>query len=235
MSTLVFVRHGQASLFSEDYDQLSEPGRRQSRELGRYFSRREVLFDELYVGPRRRHRDTAALAHETCGNLPAVDEIPEFDEHHVDQLVSRHLDELSVEFPDLNNLRAGFRSAKTSIERQRAFARLFESVSLLWVNDACPLFGVESWAAFKQRVNAGIERIIDRGGSSRRVMVAASAGTIVAAMHRALRCPDEIALGLGWRVWNCSMTAFAFTEDRFTLDRFNTMSHLEDQALWTYR
>ncbi len=235
MSTIVFLRHGQASLFSDDYDQLSDLGQQQSRELGHYFSRTKRVFDELYVGPRKRHRDTAALAHELCGNLSEAEEIPEFDEHQVDQLVSNHLDDLGKEFPYLNDLRDTFHSAKTQIDRQRAFARLFESVSVLWVTDSCPLFGIESWTAFKERVNTGIRRITNRRGRSRTVLVVTSAGTIIAAMHKALQCPDEVALGLGWRIWNCSLTAFAFTDSRFTLDRFNTMSHLEDPALWTYR
>ncbi len=235
MSTLVFVRHGQASLFSDDYDQLSETGEQQAQELGRYFARKQVGFEELYVGPRKRHRDTVALANRYCGSLPASKEMREFDEHHVDQLVSDHLRELSRLFPYLTSLRDNFHNAHTTMDRQRAFARLFESVSILWVNDACPLFGIESWAEFKQRVSTGIDRILSRSGSRRRVMVATSVGTIVAALHRALRCPDEVALGLGWRVWNCSLTAFEFTEDRFTLDRFNIMSHLDDPKLWTYR
>lgn len=235
MSTIVFVRHGQASLFSDDYDQLSESGVKQSRDLGSYLKRRQITFDELYVGPRKRHLDTALLASEEAGDLPEAVGMPEFDEHHVDQLVTNHLDELSEEFPHLEDLRCSFHAAETPIQRQRAFARLFESVSLLWVNDACPLFGIESWAAFNKRVNSGIDQITARGGGSRRVLVATSAGTIVAAMHRALRCPDEVSLGLGWRIWNCSITAFAFTNDRFTLDRFNTMSHIEDPSLWTYR
>lgn len=235
MSTLVFVRHGQASLFADDYDQLSEAGELQSRELGRYLERTNFVFDEVYAGPRKRHRDTAAMAHEVSGRLPLPATVPEFDEHHVDQLLSRHLDELGQQFPYLAQLRNSFHVAETSTERQRAFARLFESVSILWVNGSCPLFGIESWAAFQQRVSIGIDGILSRSGSGRKVLVVTSAGTIVAAIQRALQCPDEIALGLGWRVWNCSLTAFAFTEDRFTLDRFNSMSHLEDSNLWTYR
>jgi broad specificity phosphatase PhoE len=235
MSTLVFIRHGQASLFSDDYDNLSEIGRKQSKEFGNYLGRRAMKFDELYVGPRRRHRQTADQADRQCGNLPAAEEIAEFDEHHVDQLVTHHLDELCEQFPHLVKLREHLRKADDPADRQRAFARLFESVSLLWVTDACPLFGIESWAMFRRRVSTGIDRILNRSGNSRRVMVSTSAGTIVAAVHRALRCPDEIALGLGWRIWNCSVTGFAFSGDRFTLDRFNTMSHLEDSSLWTYR
>ncbi len=235
MSTLVFVRHGQASLFSDDYDNLSDVGEQQSQELGSYFERRNVQFDELYVGPRRRHRQTANQAQQQCGTLPTADEIPEFDEHHVDQLVSNHLDELCEQFPHLVELRTSFRNAETPLDRQRAFARLFESVSILWVNGTCPLYGIESWQEFKGRVSEGIDRIIQQDGSNRRVMVSTSAGTIVAAVHRALQCPDEVALGLGWRIWNSSVTAFAFSGDRFTLDRFNTMAHLDDSSLWTYR
>ena len=89
MSTIVFLRHGQASLFSDDYDQLSDLGQQQSPANSVAISVvKKSSFDELYVGPRKRHRDTAALADELCGNLSAAEEMPEFDEHHVDQLVS---------------------------------------------------------------------------------------------------------------------------------------------------
>lgn len=235
MSTLVFVRHGQASLFSDNYDQLSDLGRQQSQDLGEYLQQRQLAFDEVYIGPRQRHLDTASLAGVASGHLPEPVEMSEFDEHHVDQLVSGHLDALCQEFGHLTELRTSFHAATSVGEQRRAFARLFEAVSVLWVNDACPLFGIESWPAFRKRVSAGIDRIIERDGSSRRVLVSTSAGTIVAAMHRALRCPDEVALGLGWRIWNSSVTAFAFSGSRFTLDHFNSMSHLEDRTLWTYR
>jgi len=235
MSTLVFVRHGQASLFSDDYDQLSEVGEEQSRLFGQYLARTNVKFDEVYMGPRKRHLQTANEAHSECGNLPEPIKLEQFDEHHVDQLVSNHLDELCELFPDLVTLRDNFHTAETPIDRQRGFARLFEAVSVMWVNEACPDFGVESWATFKHRVSDGIDQIISQTGQSRKVLVSASAGTIVAAVHRAIQCPDEVALGLGWRVWNCSLTGFAFSGDRFTLDRFNTMSHIEDPQLWTYR
>ncbi|MCH2203503.1 MAG: histidine phosphatase family protein [Fuerstiella sp.] len=235
MSTLVFVRHAQASLFSDDYDQLSRLGEQQSRELGLYFKYQHAKFDELYIGPRKRHRQTVTEAGQVCGSFPEFVAFPEFDEHHVDQLVTRHLDALSEEIPHLRELRNRFHRSESSLERQRAFARLFEAVAVLWIRGTCPLFGVESWNQFRERVCVGIDHIVRRSGKGRRVLVATSAGTIVAALQRALHCPNETALGLGWRIWNCSMTAFAFTEGRFTLDRFNTMAHLKDTELWTYR
>ena len=51
----------------------------------------------------------------------------------------------------------------------------------------------------------------------------------------AVRAPDRSFLELNWRVRNCSLTEFVFSQDRFTLDSFNHVSHLEDAALHTFR
>ena len=64
MSSLALVRHGQASFFAENYDQLSPLGEQQARLLGEYWLRRGVRFDEVYTGPRVRQIETAALAGE---------------------------------------------------------------------------------------------------------------------------------------------------------------------------
>ena len=42
MGQVVYVRHGQASLFSDNYDQLSPLGHRQSKEIGFYFSKKDT-------------------------------------------------------------------------------------------------------------------------------------------------------------------------------------------------
>ena len=58
MSTLTLVRHAQASLFADDYDQLSDVGRQQARLLGEFWACRGTDFDEVYCGPRARQRQT---------------------------------------------------------------------------------------------------------------------------------------------------------------------------------
>ena len=62
-----------------------------------------------------------------------------------------------------------------------------------------------------------------------------SVGPVTVAIQRAMNCDDLTALTTGWRVWNCSLTEFAFSGDRFTLDRFNALPHLPDPSEWTYR
>src|SRR3954467_6272624 len=62
MSTLTLVRHAQASLFADNYDELSPLGREQARLLGEFWVRRQIDFDEVYCGPRARQKQTAEIA-----------------------------------------------------------------------------------------------------------------------------------------------------------------------------
>jgi broad specificity phosphatase PhoE len=67
------------------------------------------------------------------------------------------------------------------------------------------------------------------------VVVFTSGGFIGGATQQALKVSDSTALELNWRIRNCSLTEFVYTRDRFSLDSFNTIPHLSDAALWTYR
>jgi broad specificity phosphatase PhoE len=240
MSSIIFVRHAQASLFASDYDQLSDLGQQQAGWLGKYLAGLGVGenpgFDEIYIGPRRRHRQTAEAILQQAPQLACpLMELQQLDEHHVERLVTEFVARIGAAFPEVRQLHQVFLAAQAGLPRQQAFARLFEAVAGLWVTNRCELYGVESWSEFTLRVNAGIDAITQREGRGRRVLVITSAGTIVATLLRALQCPDEVALGLGWRIWNCSLTRFAFSDGRFTLDQFNAMPNFHDRQMWTYR
>lgn len=235
LSTLLFVRHAQASLFEADYDRLSDRGRQQSRRLGEYLEQNDVVFDEVCIGPRARHRQTVEELQQQTGDTRPLLTLPGFDEHHVDQLVARYIAKIGETFPVVTDLHAAFQAAQEPVDRQRSFARLFEAVARMWVSGECPACGVETWREFKDRVNGAIDEIVSRHSQGKSVLVVTSAGAIGVAMQRALRCPDDVALGLTWRLWNCSLTEFAFSGDRFSLDRFNALPHLPDRSEWTYR
>ena len=68
MGTLYLVRHGQASFGADDYDQLSDLGRRQSVRLGEYFAERGIRFDALLAGTLRRQQQTLAGILEGLGH-----------------------------------------------------------------------------------------------------------------------------------------------------------------------
>jgi len=58
MGSLYLVRHGQASFGADDYDHLSDLGRRQSVRLGAYWRERGMAFDAVITGTLKRHRQT---------------------------------------------------------------------------------------------------------------------------------------------------------------------------------
>src|SRR5687768_10839768 len=54
MGTVYLVRHGQASFGADNYDKLSELGRRQCVRLGEYFRHKGLRFDAALVGTLQR-------------------------------------------------------------------------------------------------------------------------------------------------------------------------------------
>ncbi|HEX8283391.1 MAG TPA: histidine phosphatase family protein [Pyrinomonadaceae bacterium] len=59
MSNVYFIRHGQAGT-RDEYDSLSDLGRRQARLLGDYLVSQGVEFARAYAGGLRRQQQTAA-------------------------------------------------------------------------------------------------------------------------------------------------------------------------------
>ena len=66
MTTIYFVRHGQASFGAESYDKLSDKGEIQAQFLGQYLA--EILKQQPYVvaGSMLRHQQTAQFALSQC-------------------------------------------------------------------------------------------------------------------------------------------------------------------------
>ncbi len=184
MSTLALVRHGQASFFSENYDQLSPLGEQQARLLGEYWVRRGVRFDEVYTGPRVPQIETAALAGEAFAKAglawPEPRFLPELDEHHVDRLIKMKLPEIAREFPEIGKLHAAYVSAESPRDKHRTFQLMFEPMVMLWVEGKVGAEGIESWREFQERVGMGLRRIVDGNGRGRSVAAFSSVGAITA-------------------------------------------------------
>lgn len=239
MSTLALVRHAQASFFAENYDQLSPLGEQQARRLGEYWVRRGVRFDQVYTGPRARQIETAALVGEAFAKAglpwPQPQFVDELDEHQVDRLIKISMKVIAERHPNIGRLHADYQKAELPRDKHRTFQLMFEEVVKLWVAGQVDAPGIETWQAFKGRVEDGLKRIVDGQARGRSVAAFSSVGAITGCLRAALGCADLTALDLGWRLRNCSITEFVFSRDRLTLESFNAYPHLEDPALWTYR
>ncbi len=88
--------------------------------------------------------------------------------------------------------------------------------------------------AFRERVASALGRVI-AGPPGRRVAVFTSGGPIGFAVHVATKAPSRMFLDVNWRVRNLSISEFLFDRERLTLDSFNSIGHLEERELWSYR
>lgn len=239
MSVLTLVRHGQASFFADDYDKLSPLGEKQARLVGEYWARQKLPVHEVYMGPRARQQRSAELAGEayreaglTWPEPILLEDLDEYDLAGLSTSLAPSFMQQNVEFA---SLAAAFKQSSVEEERLRTFQQMFEMLLGHWQGLAENVDGVESWPAFRQRVQRVIRRAQGGAGRSRRVLMFTSGGFISGAAQWALGIADKTVLEMNWRIRNSSLTEFVFTDSRFTLDNFNTLPHIHDHSLWTYR
>jgi broad specificity phosphatase PhoE len=112
---------------------------------------------------------------------------------------------------------------------------MFEAATTCWLKGELEVERVEGWTKFRDRVRAVLKYIIAKEGRGRRVAIFTSGGVIGLAVQTVLQAPESKALEVNWRVRNCSLTEFTFSRDRLAFDTFNSLPHLDDPALITYR
>jgi broad specificity phosphatase PhoE len=230
MSVLTLVRHGQASYLEADYDRLSPLGEEQARRLGAYWRRLGVRFDLVFSGPRRRHLRTAEIA-----GWPDPVVLDELDEYPAMELMAAVLPGLAERDPRIGALAAALAAANGGPERIRRADRLLRAVTERWAAGEVHAPGLESWDGFCDRVRRAVGVMRARAPKSSRTVAFTSGGPLAATAKIALGLTPRAALDLTWSPRNSALAEFLFSGDRFSLSSFNSLPHLDDPALWTYR
>ncbi len=236
MSTIYMARHGQASFGQDNYDQLSEKGRRQSQILAEYLIQTGLSFDAVYSGDMVRQKDTAhevmAVYRKRGCSLPELCVMSEFNEYSSRDIIMAHIHDVAKEDPalktDLENLYAD----------KKAFQRVFEKIMMRWISGDADKVGVVRWQDFCGRVQSGLRKVMARNGRKKNIIIFSSGGPISAAVQMALGLSDEKALRIAWHIVNTSVTKFVYDDERVALTLFNQIAHLEllnDPGWVTYR
>ena len=235
MSTLYLIRHGQASFGKENYDRLSERGKRQSRLLGEHLSSRGISFDAVYTGTLSRHQETLqdmAEAYNDAGiSLPAARTLPELNEYDSRTILETIIPELLNEDPSYQTDTANL------FTERKSFQRVFEASMLRWAAGNHPA-SLLKWSDFVAGVYRGVSAIMRADGRGKRVAVITSGGPVSVAVRRALGLTDENTMRVTWQIKNCSLTRFKCTESELMLESFNEVAHLEgvgEEGIVTYR
>lgn len=238
MGTLAVVRHGQASLFAADYDELSPRGVAQAQFLGAHLREHGPHPDLVFTGPAKRQRETARLCGEAYAHAerpwPIAALVPELDEHDAFGMIGKAVPKLRHE-PEIDRLA---QEASATIDhrlRSAAFQRLFEAVMTRWLRGELDVHDIETWPAFEARVDRGIDRMLGHDGPGVRLLAFTSVGPLAVMLRRALGTSEVDAFRTAWRIRNASVTTFVFRGSQFTLDAFNALPHQPDASAWTFR
>ena len=215
MSLIYFVRHGQASFGSEDYDRLSELGQRQSHWLGEYFAERGLRFARVFSGTLARQRDTASTILAAMGSTgedlePIVH--PGFDEYHAGPIYT------------------AFTWGRSPVEHQRAdykdYWQTFRNAMNQWAGpglDDVP----ESWTEFGARIQAGLAAAAQGTGRHDNILVVSSGGAICRAVADITGAPATTAVELNLQYRNTGICELIAGGGRFRLLSFNHIPHLQ--------
>jgi broad specificity phosphatase PhoE len=236
MSEIYFIRHGQASFGSDDYDRLSPLGVRQAKILARYLAQTGKIFDAVYCGKMERQQKTAEefLNHYRENQLavpgPQIDD--SFNEYDSFAVWEALIPEMTAEQPSL----------AAQLEElpgdQKAFQKVFSQVMNRWTRGEYKASDIPRWDDFTRRVVLGVEKIAARHGSRKRWAVFTSGGPISVAVRSALDLSDRMTLEISWQLMNASITRIKYNSQGIMLAGFNEVSHLDlegDAALLTYR
>jgi len=71
VGVLLLLRHGQGSMGTSDYDQLSELGYRQARSAGARLARADLSIGQVWSGALARQQDTALAVLAELGRPPS--------------------------------------------------------------------------------------------------------------------------------------------------------------------
>ncbi|MDX1568981.1 MAG: histidine phosphatase family protein [Xanthomonadales bacterium] len=225
MATLVLVRHGQASLGSDDYDRLSRLGREQSKRLGRYWAETGIDFDAVHVGPLRRHLEThAAIAegYQSCDlELPQVQTIEALCEHQAIAVMERVFGE------------QGKGSKPGDPEAMKAWFREFDTAMRRWIGRQIQFDDLETWQDARARVDAALEDLQKRLAPGSRALAVTSGGFVCMAIGAIQGLNDIEVYEMSLKLRNSAWTEIRFAEGEGKLEAFNMHPHLSEPEFHT--
>jgi len=231
MGNLTLVRHGQASFFGADYDQLSAAGISQSRALGEHWADHGVRFDVAFVGPRRRHQqthDAVATVYRERG-LPWPDAVlvPELDEHEGLTVIRHVLQGNGTVRADAVPTDPGEAGRERMLKE---FFRNYVAIMRDWARGAVVVPDVEGWQEFRTRTLRGLDAMCRVDGRS---VAFTSGGAVSSVAGWLLGLDEDRVVDLSAVLRNTGLTEVHHSGSRRHLISFNALPHLPDPTTVT--
>jgi len=211
MGQLYLVRHGQASLGADDYDQLSPLGAQQSQRLGEHWRAQGLQFDAVITGTLKRHAQTLHGIQQGLGSIHEPLLWPGLNEYDSEAVI--------------RTIQKGPLTKPTTPEGYREHFRLLRDGLTQWMAGVVSPQGMPSYVDFVQGVSSALDHV--RQNHDGNVLLVSSGGPIATAVAQVLQLSPETSIELNLRIRNSAVSEFNFNPKRHSLISFNTITHLE--------
>jgi broad specificity phosphatase PhoE len=226
MANLILIRHAQASLLSQNYDQLSETGLYQSTLLGKYFADISLSTNRIIRGSLKRHQQTADGICESLSKPSDIEVDDRWNEFDFKTLIKAYL--------------ATYHDQPLAYDNKtdpKIFFSILKKAIKAWSEGLIDNENMESWQHFHQRINNALEDICTVSEKTDTILVVSSGGAISMALKQVLQIDADKMIDLNFQIKNSSFSSMEIKKDRLVLSSFNQVPHLElkeRQSLITY-
>lgn len=214
MGHLYLVRHGQASLGADNYDQLSPLGHRQSQRLGEYWKEVGLSFDAVLLGTLTRHAETLAGIERGLGQALPRQTWPGLNEYDAEAVIAA--------------IHPGPRARPNTPELYRQHFRWLRQGLNAWMQGAVQPEGMAAWPDFVAGVMSALTHAQQHHAG--RVLVVSSGGPISIALGQLLGMPAQSSIELNLQMRNTSVSELRASAQGHRVISFNTLPHLAGAA-----
>jgi broad specificity phosphatase PhoE len=225
MAYIYLIRHGQASMGLENYDQLSEIGIEQAKYLANVFEQRNLNFTSVISGTMKRQRDTAlhSLPEEKFQNLITDEAWNEFDHEDILQKYEpRYTDKVQL-MQDV----MGAENPRAKIQK------ILEGALTRWIVNEGNDYK-ENYETFSARVQNGLNVLKENLQRDDAIAIYTSGGAIAITLKHLLGLDDRKAFELQYHIANASITTLKVNLRGIHLFTFNDHTYF-DKKLVTFR
>ena len=237
MSKLYLIRHAQASFLSADYDNLSDHGHRQSTALGEYYAKKGLLFDKVYMGPLKRHRQTyqrVKEAYEAAGlPFPTAIEFDELREYEGMDVMGEVRKQLEIYQPQF---KAWFEEMDTHPNHKTKMKMVVTYLNL-WATDTLGFDlpkGAQTFAGFRATAEKGLAKVMQGNEKGKTIAAFSSGGCIAAMLGKVMDIQNQgKTMGFNLVMRNTAISEVLFSGNRLSLMTFNDLQHLPADMITT--
>ena len=220
MSVIYLVRHGQASIGSSNYDNLSDKGKEQAEILGRSFRDRVQGINEIQSGTLQRHTQTLAYFKSKFRTTASISTNECWNEYDHIEIIERFKPAYKRRWYMIADM-------TRKLNPKRDFMLMFEQAMQRWMSGEYDNDYTETWSQFQNKCNDGLNQLIEKVGEEETAVVFTSGGIISAITQRQLQLSDDYFMQFNKRFVNCGVTKIISTKNGTFLSTINDYSHFE--------